>query len=116
MMNYRYLLGIVLILLSTFIAAISQIMLKKSAQKQYGSSIAEYINPLVLLGYALLLITTLISIRALRYIPMTLAVALESAGQIFVPVLSYFILKERIKRKKMIGMLIIIVGLVIYSW
>ena len=113
-MDYSYLLGVGLVLTGTFITAISQIMLKKSAQHNYNNQLAEYINPLVVGGYALLLGTTLITVLALRYIPMSLAAALDSTGQIFVPVLSFLILKEHINRQKLIGMLIIILGLVIY--
>ena len=112
--SYSYLLGVSLILLATFITAVSQIMLKKSAQKTYKEQIAEYVNPLVIGGYILLLGTTLISVLALRFIPMTLAAALDSTGQIFVPMLSFLILKERINRQKLIGMAVIIIGLVIY--
>ena len=46
-MNNSYIIGVSLVLFGIFIAAISQIMLKKSAQKKYRSQIAEYINPLV---------------------------------------------------------------------
>ena len=112
--SYSYLLGVSLILLATFITAVSQIMLKKSAQKTYKEQIEEYVNPLVIGGYILLLGTTLISVLALRFIPMTLAAALDSTGQIFVPMLSFLILKERINRQKLIGMAVIIIGLVIY--
>jgi len=113
-MSYKYLLGIGLVLLATFVAAVSQVMLKLSAQRQYNSHLAEYVNPLVIGGYTLLLSTTLVSVLALRYIPLTLAAALDSTGQIFVPVLSFLILKEHISRQKMLGMLVIILGLIIY--
>lgn len=113
-MNNSYIIGVSLVLFGIFIAAISQIMLKKSAQKKYRSQIAEYINPLVFGGYALLLGTTLINVLALRFIPMTLAAALDSTGQIFVPILSFLILKEHINRQKLIGMSVIIIGLMVY--
>lgn len=113
-MNYSSLIGVFLVLMATFVAAVSQIMLKESAQKKYTSQIEEYVNPLVIGGYALLLGTTLITVLALRFIPMTLAAALDSTGQIFVPVLSFFILKEHINRQKMIGMVVIIMGLIVY--
>ncbi len=112
--GYNYVLGISLILLATFIASVSQIMLKKSAQQKYASQITEYVNPLVIGGYMLLLGTTLISVFALRFIPITLAAALDSTGQIFVPVLSFLILKEHINRRKLLGMVIILIGLMVY--
>jgi len=113
-MNYSFVIGIALVLLATFISSISQIMLKKSAQKEYDNKIAEYINLLVICGYMLLLFTTLISVFALRYIPVSLFTALESMTQIFVPVLSFLILKEHINRQKLIGMTVIIAGLIVY--
>lgn len=113
-MSHSYLLGTVLVLSAVFIAAVSQIMLKKSAQRQYAGRIAEYVNPLVIGGYILLLITTLITVLALKFIPMTLVVALDATGQIFVPVLSLLILKEHINRRKLLGMTVIILGLVVY--
>ncbi len=113
-MNYSSLLGVGLVLLATFIAAVSQIMLKKSAQHKYANHLLEYVNPLVIGGYALLFLTTLITVVALKFIPMTLAAALDSTGQIFVPVLSFLILKEHINRQKLIGMAVIIIGLIVY--
>ena len=110
----NYLLGIGLILLATFIAAISQIMLKKSAQQKHISSIKEYVNTLVICSYGLLLGTTLINVLALRFIPMALAAEMDSTGQIFVPLLSFVILKERINRQKLLGIVVIILGLIVY--
>lgn len=112
--SYSYLMGTCLVLLATFIAAVSQIMLKKSAQHKYEIPLFEYVNPLVIGGYALLLGTTLISVLALRFIPMTLAAALDSTGQIFVPALSFLILKEHISKQKVFGMAVIIIGLIVY--
>lgn len=113
-MKNSYWIGIFLVLLAAFISAISQVMLKKAACKNYINQIVEYINPLVIGGYALLLFTTLISVIALRYIPITLASTLESTGQIFVTILSFLLLKEAINKQKIIGMLIILVGFIIY--
>lgn len=113
-MNYNYLPGVGLALFGVLIASISQIMLKKSAQQEHSTRIADYINFLVIGGYGLLLFTTIISVWSLRFIPVTLAAALESTGQIFVPVLSLFFLKECISGQKLFGMLFIVIGLFIY--
>ena len=43
------------ILFGTFISAISQVMLKKAAMKTYPSKIREYLNPLVISAYLILL-------------------------------------------------------------
>ena len=40
--------------LSVLVAAVSQVLLKKSAMKQYAHKWAEYLNPYVIIGYGLL--------------------------------------------------------------
>ena len=104
-----------LMVLSSLIAAASQIMLKKSAQKQYPSKLREYLNPLVIIAYVLFFGTTLISMYALKVVPLSMSPILEASGYIFVAVLSYIFLKEKMTRKQMLGMLLIIAGIVVYS-
>ena len=44
------------LLLGTFISAISQVLLKKSAMKTYSSRIREYLNPQVITAYVIFVI------------------------------------------------------------
>ena len=53
-----------IMLLSSFLAAISQILLKLSAKKNHKNWIMEYINPFVISGYLLLLLTMIMNIYA----------------------------------------------------
>lgn len=99
----------------TLISAVSQIMLKKSAQKQYPSKLKEYINPLVIIAYVLFFGTTLISMYALKVVPLSMSPILEANGYIFVAVLSYILLKEKMTRRQLAGMALIICGIVVYS-
>ncbi len=99
----------------SLIAAISQIMLKKSAEKKYHSKLREYLNPLVMIAYGLFFGTTFISMYALKVVPLSMAPVLEASGYIFVAVLSYFFLKEKMTKKQLIGMGFILIGIVIYS-
>ncbi len=100
---------------NALISSVSQIMLKKSAQKEYSSKIKEYLNPLVIAAYALFFATTFISIFALKVVPLSMAPVLEASGYIFVAVLSYFFFKEKLTKKQLIGMALILSGIVIYS-
>ena len=43
------------LLVSVFVSAISQVMLKKAAQREYESTVKEYMNPLVIFAYVLFL-------------------------------------------------------------
>ena len=97
------------------IAAFSQIMLNKSAEKQYESKLKEYLNPLVIIAYILFFGTTFISMYALKVVPLSMAPILEASGYIFVAVLSYIFLKEKLTKKQLIGMALILVGIVVYS-
>lgn len=113
-MQHEQLAGVGLMLGSALIASVSQVLLKKSAGHCYMTKLREYLNPLVIGGYTLLLCTTLINVLALRWVPLTLASALDASGQIFVPILSFLVLGERISRRKLLGMAIIVTGILIF--
>ena len=104
-----------MVMIALLISAFSQILLKLSAQKKYLSVWQEYINPFVITAYAMYFFTTILCVFALRYIPVTLSAALDSAGQIFVPIMSYLFLREKINRRKCLGMLVIVIGIVIFA-
>lgn len=98
-----------------FISSISQIILKKSAEKEYSNKIREYLNVRVIFSYIIFFGATLCSILAYTKIPLSLGPILESSGYIFVAVLSRLFLKEKISWKKMLGLSIIIIGIIIYA-
>lgn len=114
-MASKTLIGIGLILCSNIVAAISQLLLKKSAGKTYSSWLRSYLNPYVITSYGLLFGTTLLGVLALRFIPLVLSAAFAASGQIIVPVLSYFVLHEKISKKRLIGMITIVIGIVIFA-
>ena len=113
-MNEKILFSLIFII-GVFISSVSQIMLKKSAQTDYESKIKEYLNPRVISAYTIFFGATLCSIWAYTVIPLSLGPILESAGYIFVAVLSWLFLKEKITLKKAIGLSVIIIGIIIYS-
>ena len=113
---YKELFFFSLILLgSVFISSISQLLLKKSAQRTYPNKIREYLNPYVIVGYLLFFGCTLISMYALKVVPLSMAPILESFGYVFVAVLGFFFLKEKFTRRQLIGSALIILGIVVYS-
>lgn len=99
----------------SLIASVSQIMLKKSAEKQYPSRLKEYLNPLVITAYILFFGTTFISMYALKVVPLSMSPILEASGYIFVAILSYIFLKEKMTKKQLLGMALILTGIVVYS-
>ncbi|MBQ7333702.1 MAG: EamA family transporter [Clostridia bacterium] len=100
---------------SVFISSISQILLKKGAEKEYPSKIREYLNPYVMSGYALFFGCTLLSMYALKVVPLSMAPLLEAFGYIFVAVLSFVFLKEKFTKRQLLGTVLIMFGVVLYS-
>ena len=98
---------------STFISSISQMMLKKSAKKQYSSRLREYLNPLVIIAYSMFVGCTFLSMYALKVVPLLFAPVLESTGYIFVAALSFIFFKEKLTRRQMAGLALIIAGIAI---
>lgn len=104
-----------IMLISILISSVSQIMLKKSAQKKYPSKIKEYLNPMVIIAYGLFFGCTLITMYSLKVVPLGMTPILESAGYIFVAVLSFVFLKERFTKRQLLGMALIIIGIGVYN-
>lgn len=102
-------------LLSSFLAAVSQVMLKLSARKKYKHPLAEYLNPLVISAYIILLLTMVMNIYAYSGMDYKLGPILTTASYIFVVILSVSVLKEKISLKKALGVCMIIIGILVFS-
>ena len=104
-----------ILVFGVFISSISQILLKKSANKEHGSYIKEYLNPVVIGSYLIFVVATFMSIYAYKGIPLSMGAVLDSTGYIFVTILGAIFLKEKPTVKKIIALGLIIIGIVIYS-
>lgn len=98
------------------VSAFSQILLKKSANKPHNGFWDQYLNKFVISGYILLLVTTLLSIWAYSGMSYKYGPPLESIGFIIITVLSALILKEKITKKKIVGVALIIAGILIFTF
>lgn len=100
---------------SVLVSSISQVMLKVSSSKHYESKIKEYLNPWVISAYILFLGSTLIMVFAYKVLPLSLGPIIEALGYVFVGVLGFVLLKEKLTRKKALGMALIVVGVIVCS-
>lgn len=107
--------SVCLLLLSVFISSVSQIILKKAADKTYESTLKEYMNPMVIGAYGLFFCSVILTMLALKHVPLSMSPILESTGYIFVSVMGYIFLKERFSRRKLMGFALIIAGIVIFN-
>ncbi len=102
-------------IVSAFISSVSQVLLKKSALKTYEDKTKEYLNPYVIVAYAIFLIATFLTIYAYQYVPLSMGPILEASGYIFVAILGATVLKEKLTYRKVAGIFVIITGIIIFS-
>jgi multidrug transporter EmrE-like cation transporter len=102
-------------LAGVFISAVSQVILKKAAGKKRESVLREYLNLPVILAYGMFFGATLLSVFALRVIPVSMGGILDSAGYIFITLFGVLIFKEKITPKKAAALLLILAGIIVYS-
>ena len=101
-------------LISVLVSSFSQIILKISSEKKHKDILHEYVNPRVIGAYGMFVISTLLTMYAYKGVPLTLGTLLEAVGYIYIPVLSYIFLRERITINKIIGSSFIILGIAVY--
>ena len=106
---------IILMLTGTFISSVSQIILKKAAEKEYSSKLAEYLNAPVIIAYLIFFGATLCAVFAYRGVELSIGPLFEATGYIWVAILGRIFLKEKISLKKGLGLLVIIGGILIAS-
>lgn len=108
-------LPLALLIFGTFIAALSQLLLKTSALKEYSSVIKQYLNMRVIAGYAVMFASMIASLIAFRVLPFGYAPVADAASLIFTVSLSAVVLKEKLTLKKTAGIAVIITGIIIIA-
>lgn len=103
-------------LFGVFISGISQVLLKKSANKTYDSPIKEYLNPLVIFAYTLFVGATLLSILAYKVIPLSMGPILDATGYIYVTAFGVLIFHEKLDKRRVLALALIIGGIIVYSF
>lgn len=104
-----------ILLVSVFLSAVSQVLLKKAALHRYSSLWQEYLNPLVITAYTLFVGTTFLSILAYRVVPLSLGPVLEATSYLYVTFFGVTMFHESISRTKLLALALIIVGVLISS-
>lgn len=99
---------------SVAIATISQILLKKSAMKTYSSVLREYLNPYVIIGYGMMVLTTVLTILAYHGIAYKNGPVIEALGYPLIMLFSFVIFKEPITKRKILGNVLILLGIFIF--
>ena len=104
-----------LMLSCTVFSAISQILLKQSANRQYASPLKEYLNWRVITAYLIFGMVLLVNTYAYTNVDLKYGPVLDTFTYVFVLIFSWLVLKEKITKGKLIGNMIIVAGVLIYT-
>lgn len=102
---------VIVYIISIVIASYSQILLKKGATSKKNI----FINKYTIIGYSLMVISTVFSLIGYKGVDMALSQVLQILGFFFVALFSYFLLHEKISKRVMMGLIIVIIGIIVYS-
>ena len=97
------------------ISSVSQVILKTSANKEHTSIVKEYLNLRVITAYGMFFASTFMTMFAMRVVPYSFSPMLESTSYIFIPLFGVLILKEKISRRRILGICIILIGMLIFA-
>jgi drug/metabolite transporter (DMT)-like permease len=109
------------LLLTLFIVLMiagGQLLLKSAAERWHvvgwsWATVASFLSPVMLLALAVYGIATLLWVYVLRTVPLGAAYAMFSLAFIIVPLLSHFLLGERLAGNTLLGGAIIVLGVII---
>ena len=102
-------------ILGVIVSALAQVLLKKSADIERESKIKEYLNFKTIFAYSVFFGATLCTVIAYKYVPLSMGPILGTTEYVFVAILSYYLLKEKISKRKLIGLITIVLGVLIFS-
>lgn len=100
---------------SVFVSSVSQTLLKKASSIERKSLLEEYLNLPVILAYTLFFGSTLLTMLAYKKLPLSMSPAFESTSYIFVTIFGVTVFKERVGRRKLFALLLILLGVIIFT-
>lgn len=105
----------ILVVIGIFASSCSQLLLKKSADKNNVGLIRSMLNWRVIVAYVIFFGSLFINITAMsRGVQLKDLPILESLGYIFVPMLSYVVLKEKISKRTIVSIMLILTGIYVF--
>lgn len=107
---------IIFLLITIFISCCTQLMLKLSASNKEKKGIAFFVNKNVIMSYLIYFVVLIVnSYYIYKNLSLNQIGIIESAGYIYIPILSFIFLKEKISKKQIFGILLILMGILIYN-
>ena len=106
---------LLVLFVATIFSAGSQVLLKQSARIKHKDLLHEYLNWRVITAYAISFGVLFSTTFAYTKVDMRYGPVIDTFTYVFVMIFSYFLLKEKLTRGQLIGNLIIIAGVLIYT-
>lgn len=105
----------ILVISSVFLAACAQMLLKQGARQQYVTWWRQYMNGWVIGGYAIMFGTIVMNIFAMsKGVEVKEVSIIESMSYLFVPALSFVFFKEILTWRKIVAIVIMITGVIVF--
>lgn len=98
---------------SVLVASIGQILLKKEANKEHKNFFAKFLNFKVIFSYVLMVLSLFLNALALRTLPLSVLPCITSTSFIWIIFLSAIFFKEKPTPKKVIGAMLIVIGIIV---
>ena len=96
--------------------SIAHLLLKKGSDRPSNSKTGMYTNPYSLAAYAVFAGVAFLSIYAMKGFDLKVFFALNSFTYICIPVLSFVFLRESCTQNKLIGIIVITIGVIIFNF
>lgn len=103
----------ILLLVMTLLGSVASLFLKRASGSEGIIAMLKNIN--LYIGGFLYLTSAVLNIIVLRYLDYSIVLPLTSITYIWTMILSYMILKEKITKKKLAGVILIIIGAICVS-
>ena len=99
----------------SLIASLSQVLLKTESGREHGSFLKEYLNVRVIGAYLLLAGSVLLTMLAYRGLPLSMGPVFESCSYVFVTLFGVLLFKEKLGRRRLPALLLILAGILLYT-
>ncbi|MBQ9165883.1 MAG: EamA family transporter [Oscillospiraceae bacterium] len=103
----------VLAIIAVVISSVSQVLLKKKADQAPKNFIMKFLNLPVIVSYILLFASMMLNSLALREMDVSVLPCITATSFLWIMVLSAIFLGEKPTRRKVIGVVMILVGVVV---
>ncbi|BBK78195.1 EamA family transporter [Clostridium butyricum] len=103
----------ILLIIMTLMGAIASLFLKKASGFKSLKQLVFNIN--LYLGGILYVLSAVINIYILRFLDYSLVLPLTSITYIWTMIISYCVFKEKITIKKMFGLMLVIIGVMLIA-